>query len=69
MLPQAKRSYTPEEYLALEEKAEFKSEYFRGQIYQMTGASLNHNRITVTLTGLLYQAFGGKSCEVFSGYM
>ena len=28
-----KRYYTPEEYLALEREAEFKSEYFDGQIY------------------------------------
>ena len=69
MLPQVNRYYTPEEYLALEEKASTKSEYFRGRIYQMSGASLNHNRITVNLTGLLYRALGGKSCEVFSGDM
>lgn len=69
MLPQAKRYYSPEEYLALEEKASAKSEYFRGQIYQISGASLNHNRITVNLTGLLYRALAGKSCEVFSGDM
>lgn len=69
MLPQVKHFYTPEEYLALEEKASSKSEYFRGQIYQMTGASLNHNRITINLTGLLYRALSGKSCEVFSSDM
>ena len=39
--------YTPEEYLALEEKADYKSEYFQGMIYAMSGASLNHNRIEV----------------------
>ncbi len=69
MLPQVKRYYTPEEYLAQEEKASTKSEYFRGRIYQMSGAFLNHNRITVNLTSLLYQALSGKSCEVFSGNM
>ena len=37
--------YTPEEYLALEDSADYKSEYFQGMIYAMSGASLNHNRI------------------------
>lgn len=32
----AKR-YTPEEYLALEEKAEFRSEYINGYIFEMAG--------------------------------
>lgn len=29
--------YTPDEYLALEEKAEYRSEYIDGSIYQMAG--------------------------------
>jgi hypothetical protein len=29
-----KRYYTPEEYLELEEKAEYKSEYRDGEMYQ-----------------------------------
>lgn len=40
-----KQSYTPAEYLELEEKAEYKSEYINGQIFPMTGGSINHNRI------------------------
>jgi Uma2 family endonuclease len=37
--------YTPEEYLALERHAEFKSEYIDGRIVAMTGASATHNAI------------------------
>ena len=37
--------YTPDEYLAQEEVAEFCSEYRDGAIVSMTGASINHNQI------------------------
>lgn len=41
--------YTPEEYLALEEKAEYKSEYHNGEIIPMAGGTTNHNEITGNL--------------------
>ncbi len=40
-----KREYTPEEYLALEEKAEYRSEYENGEIIAMAGGSLDHAQI------------------------
>jgi Uma2 family endonuclease len=40
-----KRFYTPEEYLELEAKAEYKSEYRDGEIIPMTGGTTNHNQI------------------------
>ncbi len=40
------RSYTPEEYLQLEEQAEYKSEYRDGEIIPMTGGTTNHNEIS-----------------------
>ncbi|GAB4423602.1 MAG: Uma2 family endonuclease [Anaerolineae bacterium] len=56
---------SPEEYLALEETAEDRSEYYRGEIFAMSGASVNHNRIAKnTVTGL-DTAFAGKPCEAF----
>ncbi|WP_354635951.1 Uma2 family endonuclease [Planktothricoides raciborskii] len=44
-----KRTYTPEEYLALEETAEYKSEYHDGEIIPMTGGTTNHNQITLNV--------------------
>ncbi|MEM9541374.1 MAG: Uma2 family endonuclease [Cyanobacteria bacterium P01_E01_bin.42] len=38
--------YTPEEYLELEERADFKSEYLDGEIVPMAGATANHNFLT-----------------------
>lgn len=56
------KHYTPEEYLALEEKAEYRSEYDEGIITAMAGGSLNHARII----GNIDRGFGekmGKHCE------
>jgi Uma2 family endonuclease len=36
---------TPQEYLARERKAEFKSEYYRGEMFAMAGASWEHTSI------------------------
>lgn len=42
--------YTPEEYLALEEKAEFRSEFDNGLVTAMAGGSLNHAQITANIS-------------------
>ena len=39
---------TPEEYLALERQAETKSEYLRGEVFAMAGASYAHTTISLT---------------------
>ncbi|MGG6264487.1 Uma2 family endonuclease [Leptolyngbya sp. AN03gr2] len=49
------KHYTPEEYLTLEEQAEFKSEYHDGEIIPMTGGSLNHNEIITNFWALKTQ--------------
>ncbi|MDB9437403.1 Uma2 family endonuclease [Dolichospermum lemmermannii CS-548] len=38
--------YTPEEYLELEEKSEFKNEYIDGEIIHIAGGTTNHNEIS-----------------------
>jgi len=58
-------NYTPEEYLALEETADYRSEYFRGEIFAMSGGSANHNRIARNLVVRLDTAFADKPCEAF----
>jgi Uma2 family endonuclease len=40
-----KRYYSAEEYLALEETAEYKNEYVNGEIIPMVGGTTNHNQI------------------------
>ncbi|MEH1926648.1 Uma2 family endonuclease [Nostoc sp.] len=45
VLQTEKRYYTPEEYLELEEKAEYKNEYRDGEIISIIGETTNHNKI------------------------
>jgi Uma2 family endonuclease len=61
--------YTPEEYLALERHAEFKSEYVDGRIIAMTGATAPHNRIAGSVYAELRARFRNRSCHAFIGDM
>ena len=65
MLKPDQKYYTPEEYLALEEAADYRSEYFQGEIFAMSGGSANHNRITKNLVIALERSFENKPCEAF----
>ena len=56
--------YTPEQYLALERAAEYKSEYIYGQIYAMAGVSREHSLIAGNIFGELWSQLRGSSCEI-----
>lgn len=64
-----KRYYTPEEYLALEDKAENKSQFVSGEIFAMAGAQPPHVIIQSNLIGELHRRFRGNGCTVFSSGM
>lgn len=57
--------YTPEEYLKLENSAEYKHEYRNGAIIPMTGATVNHNEIAGNLCTYLKLALKGQKYRVF----
>ncbi|MEG4506386.1 Uma2 family endonuclease [Microcoleus sp. F6_B4] len=57
--------YSPEEYLMLEEVAEFRSEYQDGKIIPMTGGTPNHNQIAGNFYGTLNFATKGQPYRVF----
>ncbi|MDZ8034605.1 Uma2 family endonuclease [Nostoc sp. DedSLP04] len=61
------RYYTPEEYLELEEAADYKSEYIDGQIIPMAGGTVNHNQIALNLSTELNFAFKKQNYRVFMG--
>src|SRR5579871_6384858 len=54
--------YTAEEYLELERKAEFKSEYVAGEIDAMAGASLEHGIIVANLIRSLGNQLEDSPC-------
>ena len=64
---QEQRRYSPEEYLQLEETAEYKSEYIDGLIIPMAGGTTNHNRIALNVSTELNFAFKQQDYEVFMG--
>jgi Uma2 family endonuclease len=58
--------YTPEQYLALERKAESKSEYLNGEIFAMSGSSRPHAVITCNVSGELRSLLKDKPCVAHS---
>ena len=64
MASAAKTTYiTPDEYLARERVAEFKSEYYDGRIYAMAGTSYRHSVIARNLLGEIYIQLRGQTCQ------
>ncbi|MGH8000080.1 MAG: Uma2 family endonuclease [Brasilonema sp.] len=60
------RLYSIEEYFALEETADFKSEYRHGEIVPMTGGSINHNQIVVNLIIALTLGLREQNLHVYA---
>lgn len=69
MSSQPETYLTPEEYLAFERQAEYKNEYFAGEIFAMVGASRKHNLIAANIIMLLGQQLKDKPCEVYPSDM
>jgi Uma2 family endonuclease len=69
MATAALNRYTPEEYLALERHAEFKSEYIDGRIIAMSGAQRPHNLIVHNLDRELGTRLLENPCEIYPGDM
>lgn len=54
--------YTIQEYLEIDHQSDQKHEYYRGQMYQMSGASYAHNLILGNLIAALHASLKGKPC-------
>ena len=52
-------------YLDEERKALNKSEYYKGEIFAMAGASKEHNKIVASIISAIGQQLNGKNCSFF----
>ena len=66
MSAQPQPRLSPEEYLALDRAAEFRSEYYDGHMYAMAGASPVHVLIVGNLAGELHHALKGGPLRVYA---
>jgi Uma2 family endonuclease len=60
-----KRKYTIEEYLEMENEALIKHEYFRGEIFAMSGTKMPYNEISTNLIMLTASRLKGKNCKPY----
>ncbi|MDX6385258.1 MAG: hypothetical protein QOK48_2831 [Blastocatellia bacterium] len=69
MSSRPKRLLTSEEYLALEREAEYKSEFYQGEVFAFAGASLRHNLIAANFLASTHSQLRGGACSSFSSDM
>ena len=61
--------YTPAKYLEFERQSEIKHELIDGEIFEMAGATRNHNRISTNVVRLLGNQLLERECNVYSSDM
>jgi phenylacetic acid degradation protein len=61
-----KRRFTIEDYLREEEGSNQRHEYYKGEIFLMSGARPDHNRIVMNMAVALGLGLRGSSCELFN---
>lgn len=66
--PQPHR-WTPDEYLVFERASDTKHEYWDGQIYDMAGASDNHETVKTNVVTSLNTQVRKRDCKVYSSDM
>jgi Uma2 family endonuclease len=64
-----KRLLTPEEYLAIERDVPTKHEFYRGEMFAMSGASREHNLITGNIAASLHAQLANRPCESYQNDM
>ena len=58
---------TPKEYLAFEERSEFRHEYLDGVMYAMAGGTPAHSILGVAICSELRTELRGRKCKVYNG--
>ncbi len=68
--PAAKYNYvSPEAYLQMERASEHKHEYYEGEVFAMSGASIPHNDIAYNTNGIVIPFLKGKNCKIYGSYL
>jgi Uma2 family endonuclease len=57
---------TDEEYLAIERAAEYKSEFYQGEMFAMAGGSSNHSELSGSIIATLWPAARAKRCHIYT---
>lgn len=58
--------FTPAEYLDWEEQQELRHDYINGEIYGMTGGTMNHSEIAANFITMLRTHLRGSGCRVLT---
>jgi Uma2 family endonuclease len=64
-LPQTIRRYTPREYYQLERAAEFRSDFYKGEIFNISGGTSGHSLICANIVREVGNRLKGKLCTVY----
>jgi len=62
----SKQKISVEAYLEMENAAVEKHEYYRGEVFAMSGAKVPHNTIAGNLFGIFYSKLRGKKCKPYN---
>jgi Uma2 family endonuclease len=60
-----RKYYSEEEFLILERMSKTKNEYYRGEIFAMSGASFQHNQISASLIKDIGTHLEGANCNIY----
>ena len=59
-----KPNLSEQDYLIDERNASFKSEYYRGEVFAMSGATKEHNKVTASIIVEIGQYLKGRKCSI-----
>ena len=65
-LPQTSRRLTEAEYLEIERAAEFKSEFFDGEMFAMAGGTPQHSLIATNLAAEFQNRLKNHACTAYN---
>ena len=66
-LPQQVPAISPAEYLEIERAANYRSEYFRGEMFAMAGGSVKHSRIKTNVLAQLHGRLKDRPRAAYDG--